>query len=96
MRDYIDIGSAPYDEHCVQVQPGVDYLPAMREECKRFIKRIREVHGDEPDSAELAIKSNPHDFGTYLAVVCYYWEDDEEALAYAIKCQDEMPSRWED
>lgn len=34
MRDYISIGSTPVYEDCVQVQEGVDYLPAMRKECQ--------------------------------------------------------------
>jgi len=96
MRDYIDIGSAPYNEDCVQVSQDVDYLPAMRDECERFILRIREVLGDEPPGARLAVKSNPHDFGTYLSVVCHYSTLDEEAEEYADRCESHTPARWTD
>ena len=93
-RDYMEIGSAPWEEECVSVNPDTDYLPSMRAECNRFINRIREVHGEEPEGAELRVKSNSHDFGTYLEVVCYFSDTDEDAMAYAYKCQDEMPAKW--
>ena len=48
MRDYIDIGSSPCDEECVQVSKTEDYLPAMRAECRRFLEAIRAKLGPEP------------------------------------------------
>lgn len=80
MRDCIEIGSAPCDEECVQVTRDGDYAPAMRAECKRFIDVIRKKLGDEVGSARLAIKGNPHDFGTYYEVVCYFDSEDEEGM----------------
>lgn len=95
MRDFIDIGSAPAEEDCVSVSRDVDYLPAMRAECLRFIELIRKTLGPEPEGAHLAVKSNPHDFGTYYEVVCYFQDDDDEARKYAFRCQDDAPATWD-
>ena len=96
MQDFIEIGSAPYDEECVQVNRTEDYLGPMRDECLRFKDLIRRKLGPEPDGARLSIKSNPHDFGTYLEVVCYFDEDNEEAREYAFRCEAESPRTWND
>jgi hypothetical protein len=96
VRDYIEIGSAPCDEDCVQVNSEGDYHQAMRAECRRFLELIRKKLGPEPPGAVLAIKSNPHDFGTYYEVVCHFDDSDEEARAYAFRCEAETPRTWDD
>ena len=95
MRDFMDIGSTPSDEPCAQV--GEDnYMERAREECNRFIELIRKKLGEEPPGARLAVKSNPHDFGTYLEVVCHFEDSDEEARIYALRCESEAPRTWQD
>ena len=94
-RDYIDIGSSPAYEECAQVG-SPDYAQRAREECNQFIDLIRRVMGPEPEGARLAVKSNPHDFGTYYEVVCYFDTDNEEASNYAYRCEGEAPSTWDD
>ena len=96
MRDYISIGSAPSDESCVQVNREGDYHDAMRAECRRFLELIRKKLGEEPPGARLAVKSNPHDFGTYYDVVCYFDDEDEEARKYAYRCEAQSPGTWDD
>ncbi|MDO8531206.1 MAG: hypothetical protein Q7T26_03415 [Dehalococcoidia bacterium] len=103
MRDHIDIGSSPCDaaarahgEECVQVSRTEDYLDRMRVECRRFLALIRVKLGPEPEGAHLAIKSNPHDFGTYLEVVCHFDDENEEAREYAYKCESDGPKTWDD
>jgi hypothetical protein len=93
-RDYIDIGSAPAYEDCAQVG-SPDYAQRARAECNRFIDLIRRVVGPEPEGARLAVKSNPHDFGPYYEVVCYYDTDNEEASRYAYRCEGEAPATWD-
>jgi hypothetical protein len=56
-------------------------------ECKAFINMIRRVIGPEPEHANLRVKSFPHDFGTYVEVVCYYDDEDRGSLDYALKCE---------
>ena len=96
MRDYMELGSAPCNEDCVSVTRDGDYLPAMRQECLRFIDLIRKKLGPEPEGARLTVQSNPHDFGTYLEVVCYYDDQDEEARRYAYRCESDAPKTWDD
>ena len=94
MRDYFSIGPTPSEEDCAQVgQP--DYRRKAIEECQRFIELIRTTLGPEPPGAELAIKSFPHDFGTYYDVVVWFEPDDAAALAYAQRCEDDAPRTWE-
>lgn len=93
MRDYIDIGSTPCEEPCASVGEP-DYERRAKTECVRFIELIRRTLGEEPSGAHLAVKSNPHDFGTYYSCVCYFQDDDEEATKYAYRCEAEAPARW--
>ncbi len=95
-RDYMELGPAPCEEDCVQVTRKGGYLLKMREECLRFIELIRKKLGPEPEGARLSVKSNPHDFGTYLDVVCYYDDEDDEARRYAYRCEREAPRTWTD
>ena len=52
--------------------------------------------GPEPDGARLAVKSNPHDFGTYLSVVCWYEPGNEPAIDYAFRCKSDGPAEWDE
>ena len=94
-RDFMDIGSSPCDESCVSVGEP-DYYERARVECARFIDLIRKKLGDEPPGARLATKSFPHDFGSYLEVVCHFDDSDEEASNYAYLCESEAPRTWQD
>ena len=95
MRDYIELGSAPSDEDCVQVNPSVDYYPLMQEECQRFLALIRQTMGVEPDGARLALKSFAHDFGTYIEVVCHFDTENSRSMQYAFECEANLPRTWE-
>lgn len=92
-RDYVDIGSTPSGEDCAQVG-SEDYERIGRAECQRFIECIRKVVGTEPPGASLAVRGNPHDFGTYYEVVCYYDDGDLPAMEYAYRCEAEAPEYW--
>jgi hypothetical protein len=94
MRDYFCLGPTPSAEDCAQVgQP--DYHRKAVAECARLIERIRATLGPEPSGAELAIKSFPHDFGTYYEVVIWFEPDDAAAIAYAERCADDAPRTWD-
>lgn len=95
MKDHIDIGSSPSEEDCAQVGQK-DYADQARLECHTFIEQLRRMFGKEPEGANLAIKSNPHDFGTYLSVVCYFDDASEEATKYAFKLESETPAEWDE
>lgn len=92
-REYISIGPSPCNEDCVQL--GSDnYNRRAREECRRFAAAIRATLGEEPDGAELSVEGFPHDFGTYFETVCLYDIGNEEAEAYAFRCESDAPSEW--
>jgi hypothetical protein len=93
MKDYIEIGPVPSDEQCAQVGSNNFYKNCMTE-CKAFMQAIRKKLGEEPSWAQLSIKANPHDFGTYYEVVCYYDDEHPESLEYALKCESDAPRTW--
>lgn len=92
MRDFLYIGSSPVEETCVGIDAGSH---AQVEECKRFIEVIRKVHGPEPEGAQLKVKSNLHDFGTYYEVICWYDDKFPDSVDYAFKVEAETPLTWE-
>lgn len=93
-RDYISIGATPAEEPCEQLGPY--YSPARaRDENFRFIELIRKTVGNEPEGALLGSKAFDHEWGRYYEVVCYFDDDNEEAMQYAYKCEAEAPSRWQ-
>lgn len=94
MRDYLTIGEVPSGEDCEQLGSNYDGLKA-RAEHRAFINQLRRAFGPEPEGADLRIKSFPHDFGTYSEVVCYFDDNDEEAVNYAFKCEGETPEYWD-
>jgi hypothetical protein len=95
MMDWLDIGSSPPAEPCAQL--GADgYWQQAKRECRAYIALLRRALGPEPPGARLAVRSNPHDFGTYLSVVCYYQSDNQAALDYAFRCESEGPEEWDE
>lgn len=95
MRDYINIGSSPPEEECAQVgSPG--YAERTRVECIAYRDQLRRTLGPEPDGAEFRIKSFPHDFGSYLEVVCWFDDSLPDSLEYALECESQGPLQWDD
>jgi hypothetical protein len=95
MQDHLDIGSTPPDEDCAQVGSD-DYHRLARRECHAYIVLLRRTLGDEPPGARLAVRSNPHDFGSYLSVVCYFDESQPASVDYAYRCESDGPQAWDD
>ena len=94
MRDYLYLGSTPSEEKCAQV--GSDnYYDLAQAECTRFIELLRKTFGPEPEGAQLRIKYESHDFGTYLEVVCYFSNTHPESVEYAYRLDKEAPQTWE-
>src|SRR3990167_542673 len=91
--EYIELCSAPTDEKCAQVG-DVDYATKAKDECRRFIKLLRDKLGVEPDGASLVIKANQHDFGTYYEVACKFDMNNKDAVDYAFMLENNLPSRW--
>ena len=93
--DHLSIGPSPTNERCAQVGEP-DYAERSRRECRAYVRQLRRVLGDEPAKASLAVKANPHDFGTYREVVCYFDPSDRAALDYAFRAEELAPAEWDD
>jgi len=86
MKDTLYIGSEPWAEESAPL--GTDLA---RQNCNRFIEQIRKYYGTEPTGARLFVKTNPHDFGSYLSVECEFDEKEPDSVRYAFDIEgDEM------
>lgn len=81
----ISCGSSPFDENCVQVMSGENYMPAMRRECRRYVQLLRKLFPD----VEFRIVRYEHGYGPYLEV-----EADCDTAAQAQHVDNNLPSRW--
>jgi hypothetical protein len=95
MKDFIDAGCSPTGENCAQVGSD-DYHQRARRECRAYIAQLRRLFGIEPDGAHLSVKCNPHDFGSYLSVVCHYDDHLPASVEYAFRCESESPETWDE
>lgn len=94
MRDKVELAAVPTDEPCEQVGPNCNY-ERMRMECRAFAEQLRRQLGREPEGAQLSVKSNPHEFGPYYEVVCYYDVGNTEAMDYAWGLEANLPAKWD-
>jgi hypothetical protein len=94
MREYLELGSSPTEEDCIQVQSNTDYKNEMCEECSRYKDLLKKIFSDIPDSCTFSIKSFPHDFGNYYEVVVYYNPDIEASVEYAFNVESNLPAHW--
>ena len=90
---YPQIGQVPPEETCVQVGT-IGYEEKAQLECERYIRKLREFFGEEPENTQLRVKGFPHDFGTYYEVICYYDPDNKSSINYAFKCEGHGPKTW--
>lgn len=90
MRDFISIGSVPFDEDCAQVG-SENYRERARAECARFRDLLQKLY----PAAQFRVKSFPHDFGTYYEVVAYYDDNDEEQVKAAFDAEGCEFGTWE-
>ncbi|MEF3304270.1 hypothetical protein PV407_13940 [Paenibacillus sp. GYB003] len=94
-KEYLELGPAPYEEDCVQVRVNVDYKPAMKEECERFIELLKKINGVPPEGAYFTIKWNSHDFGPYADVRIVFDDENEAHVEYAYKVENNIPAHWD-
>ena len=90
MRDYVSIGCTPAAEDCVQVSKSGAYMTEMRAECQRFRDLLQRAY----PACAFRIKSNPHDFGSYLDVEAVF-DDQNEAAMDAAFAAESCPETWE-
>lgn len=93
-KDYLEIGGNPPSEDLLYDVSSPEQ--AQRSECRAYITALRRKLGPEPEGAELFVKGNRHDFGTYYEVVCKYDPDNEVSANYAFACESDGPQTWEE
>ena len=99
-RECLELGPVPASEECQQVDGiNTDY-DKLIDECRRYKDQLETIFPDRLDHCcSFAIKRYPHDFGTYMEVVVYYFEPEEEdtdSLDFAFFVESNLPDTWED
>jgi hypothetical protein len=95
MREYMELGSSPYDEDCAQV--GTDnYSQRAGKELDAYRNQLNRLFPDaESKGITFRTKWFNHDFGTY-GEVCVYWNTDNPvADEYAYIIEANLPSNWD-
>lgn len=95
MFEELSIGPTPVEETCI---PAGTNIEEERAECRRYIERIREHCGPEPEGAHLKVKWNPYDGGDvtgYYDVVVKYNESIADAQSYAYWVEGHGPRYWD-
>jgi hypothetical protein len=94
MRDVITLGPAPIEEEWARIdQP--DYHNRAHAHCSVYVQQLRRQFGREPQGAALQIDSLPIGTGNCLMVVCYFDAENQDALAYALRCDREALKTWD-
>jgi hypothetical protein len=92
MRTYIELNSVPFAEDCVQVDPDADYIPAMRWECTVYKKQLERMF----PGCVFELRNFVHAFGTYIEVVYWYDDHNEDQTAQAFRIESTLPEHWDD
>ena len=94
--EYIELGSSPYEENCVQVGEA-NYHEKMRKELAAYVNQLNRMF-NQFDNHAIMFKSKwfNHDFGSY-GEVCVYWNtSDEEADTYVYEIERSLPAYWDE
>jgi len=94
MRDYLELDTTPIDEPCAQVG-SEDYSKNARLECKALAAQLIRVFGEPPAGTSYTVRSNPHDFGTYLELAIRFDDEDEVGSNYAYEVEGNLPQVWD-
>ena len=91
MRDYMTLGSVPYEEDCIQM--GKE---GQKEECRKFVNMLREKFINIPEWASFSVKSNPYEYDCYYEAAVNWNDEDEESTQFAFFVETNIPARWDD
>lgn len=95
----ISLGLTPHEEDCVQVCSNHDYLPAMRQEARRYLGGLRKHFAkalEVSPNISFRITSQGHDFGSYLEVEILFDPGDPAQAAVAYHIEENSPGTWEE
>ena len=91
-RRHYEFGTTPYEEDCVQVRRGEDYMPSMRVEARRMLNICHKLW----PGMEFKIVTNPHNLGDYLSIRLYFDDTDEKAWDRVNQIETEWPLTWDE
>ena len=94
-RNAIGLGTVPAGEEAATQGGTGDYAQLAFWQCQRFMDLLRRTVGSEPEGAELRVRRSGPDFDTYLEVAVEFDDTNRAARAYAIRCDREAPTRWD-
>lgn len=92
-KEIMWLGSAPAEESCAQLGEA-DYARNAKAECLAYIQAIKRVCGEPPEGADLRVRAEMHDFGSYYEVAVVYDPSNRAAAEYAFKAESEAPTTW--
>ena len=95
MRDSMDFDTTPIDEQCEQC-PYSDGGIKARKEAAAFIGQLKRQFGEPPMGVRFKIKSNMHDFGSYVSLEAIFDDENNEAVDYVYNIEGNLPERWDD
>lgn len=93
-HDLIALGQVPAGEAPASVGER-GYAERALLQCQRFIDLLRRTIGPEPEGAKLRVRRSGNELDPYLEVVVEYDVETRGARAYAIRCDREAPTRWD-
>jgi hypothetical protein len=74
-----------------------DYMTRARAECRAFIGQLERAFPLAVDAGlYFRIKSNAHDFGSYLEVQACFDDEDEAQTEWAYLIESDLPEAWDD
>jgi len=89
-------GTTPANEPCIMVSRDDDYFTKMKAEALVFKRQLERAFPDPPDGVYFAVKSNSHEFGSYLDICVVYDDSDEEQMNFAYSVEDTAPAEWDE
>ncbi len=102
MKEYIELGGAPYGEECAQVG-APDYWDRANKECRTYIRQLFRLLNDNgypedtlPEGFNLVVKSHSHDYGTYYEVACRFNGECERSCDIATWLENNSPEKWDE
>ncbi len=94
MKDFVILGPIPPYESCEQVGDNCDYNK-MREECRIYRNQLIRMF-PLTTKGYFGIKSFSHEFGTYMEVVAYYDDADQDSLDWVYNIESNLPLNWDE
>jgi len=94
--DELELSTTPTGEECAQVgAKEYDYYELSKMELKAFYHQILRMFPNPPVGVSFKKKSNSHDFGSYYDLAIRFDSEDEAAVDYAFKVENNLPKLWD-